>query len=105
MCVPKSEEELGCSFLLSPGKKAGQQERGAVGREALLPSIASTSLVQSCTVTLGNLYLLSAHISNFLTVRLAFHLTHRKANKIRAAQKESGHQNSQKHLTIVRGAD
>lgn len=39
MCVPKSEEELGCSFLGSPGKKAGQQECGTVGTEAPLPEL------------------------------------------------------------------
>lgn len=45
MCVPKSEEELGCSFLGSPGKKAGQGSRNAA---QLAPR-----LVQNCSWTLG----------------------------------------------------
>jgi len=39
-------------------KKAGQQECGTVSSEALIPSIVSTSLGQSCTDTLGSLHLL-----------------------------------------------
>lgn len=82
MCVPKSEEELGCSFLLSPGKKAGQQECGTVGREALLPSIASTSLVQKRTEALGNSHLLQAHILNFSTLRPRSALLTEKRTKL-----------------------
>lgn len=89
MCVPKSEEELGCSFLLSPGKKAGQQECGAVGREALLPSVMSSSLVQSCTDTGKLVPFVSPH-SELLNCVSAFHPTHRTVIEIRAAQKESG---------------
>lgn len=91
MCVPKSEEELGCSFLLSPGKKAGQQECGTVGREARLSKHGEHQPCAELHRGTGKLVPFVSPHFELLNFTSAFHLPHRKVNKIRAAQKESGH--------------